>query len=432
MNIVMLLFFIISNILINFYCIYFCHSLVGKKFELTDKRNIITILFMTVFTLITNYFCPQSIKFILSFIVLVTIIYLIVDKNVQKACLVFILLEISMAVYEMIYSFIINIIIGDDNTILMNILSNSFVSIVGILIIKMKVPQIIYNKTLKSIKAIKNNEIVLYSLMIIIIIIFSTIESYIKMPLSIVIVTNTIITLIFIFVISRFINAKNNYKNISDKYQTSISSLKEYESMIDKYRVNNHENKNELMTVRNMIITNDKTVVEYIDKLVDNKIKDNEKIMYKTSKIPEGGLRATIYSKLTLMDNYKIKYTLDIANDVRTADLINLGEDLTLNICKILGVFLDNAIEAVRKLRKKNIDVEFYIMDGYLNIDITNNFKGMLDINKLGMRKYTTKGDGHGYGLSLVEQIISENSKFLKNEKRINGDKFTQTLKIKM
>ena len=202
--------------------------------------------------------------------------------------------------------------------------------------------------------------------------------------------------------------------------------------MIDKFRVNNHENKNELMTIRNMIKAKDKTTIEYIDKLVDNKIKDNEKIMYKTSKIPEGGLRATIYSKLCTMDELKIKYTLDIANDVRAADLINLNDEVVLNICKILGVFLDNSIDAVKNLKNKNIDIEIYIMDEKLCVDITNNFKGNLDLNKLGNQKYTTKGEGHGYGLSLVNQIIREYNEILENEKSINGDKFTQTLKIKM
>ena len=46
--------------------------------------------------------------------------------------------------------------------------------------------------------------------------------------------------------------------------------------------------------------------------------------------------------------------------------------------------------------------------------------------------KYTTKGDGHGYGLTLVNKILSEETGKLENEKSINRDTFTQTLKIKM
>ena len=200
--------------------------------------------------------------------------------------------------------------------------------------------------------------------------------------------------------------------------------------MIDKFRINNHENKNQLLTIRNM--TKDKKTVNYIDKLVDNKINDNERIMHKTSKIPEGGLRATIYSKICLMDKYKIKYNLDVAKDVRTVDLINMNENLMIDVCKILGVFLDNAIEAVKKEKNKLVRIEIYIMDKELCIDISNNFKGNIDFDKLGNSKYTTKGENHGYGLMLVNKILSENSNDLKNEMNINGNIFTQTLKIKM
>ena len=178
---------------------------------------------------------------------------------------------------------------------------------------------------------------------------------------------------------------------------------------------------------------NDKdTVVKYIDKLVDNKIKDNDKIMKKTAKIPKGGLKATIYSKLCLMDKLKIKYNLNISREIRTTDLINLDEDLVLKICKILGVFLDNAIETVKELKKKEVSIEMYTIDNDLCIDITNIFKGKLEIEKLSDAKYTTKGEGHGYGLTLVNKILKEETERLENEKSINRDTFTQTLKIKM
>ena len=204
--------------------------------------------------------------------------------------------------------------------------------------------------------------------------------------------------------------------------------------MIDQFRVYTHENRNEFYTIRNMLKNGDKRedVIKYIDTLIDNKIQDNEKIMKKTAKIPSGGLRATIYSKLCLMDKLKIKYKLNISRDVKTTDLIDLDEELVLKICRILGVFLDNAIEAVKTLKKKEISVEMYILDNKLCVDITNNFKGNLELDKISEAKYTTKGNGHGYGLTLVNQILNEEVGILENEKSINRDAFTQTLKIKM
>ena len=431
-EVIKIILYVFGNILINVFYIYFIYNLLDKKFKLFEKNNIMMTLTLTIIGLLLNSFFPRAIKFILTFIIMLVVIYYIADKKLYKSLLIFILLEINAAICEMIFSFIINLIMNDDNIILMNILCNYFIIALGTLIVKSKIPRICYIKILNSMKAIKKNEIIIYSLIIILIIIFSTIESYVNLPISIVIITNTSMAIFFISIIAKLITTKNKYQTISDKYQTSISSLKEYESMIDRYRVNNHENKNELMTIRNMIKTKDKKIIDYIDKLVNNKTKDNEIILSKTSKIPEGGLRAIIYSKLNLMDKFKIKYDLEIANDVKTTDLINLSDELIINICKILGVFFDNAIDAVRKIKNKRITIEIYTIDNYLNIDITNTFKDNIDISKLGNQKFTTKGTGHGYGLSLVNKIIEENNNILKNEKRINRNNFTQSLKIKL
>ena len=280
----------------------------------------------------------------------------------------------------------------------------------------------------------KDTDSIIYAIIMVIIMIAATMETYMHLSFTVVIITNTLMAAIFIGIIIMSKNLKNSFERINSKYETSISSLKEYEVMIDKFRVDTHENKNEFLTIRNMLKDKNskETVIKYIDKLIDNKIKDNDKIMKKTSKIPEGGLRATIYSKLCLMDKLKINYKLNISREVRTTDLINLDEDLVLKICKILGVFLDNAIEAVKDLNKKEISIEIYIMDQELCVDITNKFEGNLDLDKINNTKYTTKGDGHGYGLTLVSKLIAEESSKLENEKSINRDNFTQTLKIKM
>ena len=177
-----------------------------------------------------------------------------------------------------------------------------------------------------------------------------------------------------------------------------------------------------------MIKSKDKNVIKYIEKLVNDKINDNETIFYKTSKIPEGGLRATIYSKLCKMDELKLPYVLDISNDVRTVDLIKMGEDVTLDVCKIIGVFLDNAIEEAIKIKDKNITIELFIMDNLLYIDISNSYEGNLEVDKMDKQKYTTKGKDRGYGLALVKKIIDSN-RYLENEKMINQNRFTQRLK---
>lgn len=429
MDVIINILFILSSVVLNTFCIYFYHKMLDKKFKLKSAKNWIIIIFMAIVERLLNLYCPRPYRFVLSVIILLCAARAY-TKSIKKICILVIMLELNMAISELIYFCTLNIISIDYSTDPALIVSNIFVTLISYLILKLGLSKKIFTLINKSTNSMKKKEIVLYSLMIVSIIILSTMESYMRLPILIVLITNTLIALVFIAIIVKFITTKSNYDSISNKYQISITSLKEYEEMIDKFRINNHENKNELLTIRNL--TKDLKVIDYIDKLIDNKIKDNENIMNKTAKIPEGGIRATIYSKLCTMDKNNISYNLEISNDIRTVDLINISDDLILNICKILGVFMDNAIDAVKSIEDKYVSVEIYTIDKYLYIDISNNYSGQIKTEKIGNTKFTTKGKGHGYGLLLVNQIIKENSRFLENEKRIDGKKFTQSLKIKM
>ena len=433
------------SLIINTFLVSLFNAFCWKKLQLKQENNTrnihyaMIVFFSMLAMYISNYVFSQPIRLITIFILFIAINYFLVNKEIKKAIIQVIISQMILAFVETSFIIIASILIGDiiDTIIykpILSILLNCYILITSCLISRSKLIHKIYLMFLENKNIKKNFETYIYPLIIIFIMIFATIESHIKISFTLVLIINSLLAVIFIAIIISSQNIKNKYNKINSKYETSISSLKEYEVMIDKFRVDTHENKNEFLTIRNMIKdNNDKdTVIKYIDKLVDNKIKDNDKIMKKTAKIPEGGLRATIYSKLCLMDKLKIKYNLNVSREVRTTDLINLDEDLVLKICKILGVFLDNAIEAVKGLKKKEISIEMYTIEDSLCIDITNNFKGNLELDKITNMKYTTKGDGHGYGLTLVNKLLEEEQSRLENEKSINRNTFTQTLKIKM
>jgi len=432
MNILMRFF---SDLLVTIFTIICWNECLGKKIRDNFKKNILLIIFQTLIIVLIGIWFKNPIKMIVTYTSLIIINYLSTSKNIGKSLIMVIISEIIILFSEITFAVIVSALIEGDiqkftQTPLAYIALNIYISLFAIITLKINIPQKVFRFMCEINKTIKNNESLAYSIIIIIVIITSTAESYMSLSLSISLIINTIMAVIFIAIVIKISKVKSNLKKVSDKYQTSMNSLKEHELVIDKLRINGHENKNELLIIRNMI--NDKKTINYIDKLIDNKIKDNEKIMKKTVKIPKGGLRSTIYSKMCLMDKYKINYQLHIAKDVRTTDLINLDDEIILNICKILGVFLDNSIEAVKDLKEKQITIEIYKMDDKLNIEITNNFKGNLENDKISKTKYSTKGDGHGYGLSLASKIISENNNILENEREINGNNFTQILKIKM
>ncbi len=413
----------------------------SKETSSLEIKNIIIGLIIMLISISTmTIFMPKSIRMIFTILVLVSVNYLFFSKNIKNAIITVTISQLIIMTSEFVFAILGTILLNNTiqsltNSAIGQTIINIGVSLISFIIFTITKNFKLYVSTIQSAQNIQKRELFTSVILLFALAITTTLASYLNWDSMLVLTINMIIVFIFIVLMLKFMNTKNNLDSISNKYETSITSLKEYETLINKNRINNHENKNQLLIIRSMLVDKTKKdkVIDYIDKLVDDKIKDNEKIMYKTAKIPEGGLRATIYSKLCKMDDLKIKYNLDISNDIRTADLIDLGDELTLNICKILGVFLDNAIEAVEHLRKKNIRIEIYIMDGNIHIEITNNFKGPIDIESIGKTGYTTKnGDNHGYGLSLVKQIIDENKHILENKTEINKDNFSQTLIIKM
>ena len=230
----------------------------------------------------------------------------------------------------------------------------------------------------------------------------------------------------FLFV---YLKTNSSYKEVSEKYDLSLKSIEEYEKMIDNSKLNNHETRNQFMTIRNM--SKNKQITNYIDTLLDNKINDNEQLLSEVSRLPRGGIRGLIYSKLLDMQEKKINYNLLIDKKISITKFSKIEDNLIVDICKILGVFLDNAIEAVELLKEKDIVIEIYADKKDIVFSITNNFEGKLELDELSTTKYSTKGKGRGYGLSLVRDIINKSNK-LENSTEIFEDNFTQNIKIKM
>ena len=244
-------------------------------------------------------------------------------------------------------------------------------------------------------------------------------------------VVNFLFLFIYSVILIKSLNTNIKYKEISVKYSNTIDALKDYEKMIDFYKVNNHENKNNFLTIRNMLGDDNQNIKNFIDNIIDNRIMDDEKLNMESSNIPEGGIRAVIYSKLLEMKSKKIKFDLEADFKVRRFSLDNSKDKTMLDICNILGVFLDNAIhESINLKDKAYIKVSLTIKNSDLYISVKNKFKGTLDLKEIDKAGYTTKGDGHGYGLSLVKNILSEN-KQLENKRKVTKSTFEQILVIK-
>ncbi len=414
--------------------IYGWCKLEDKKIDFKNYKFYLAFIILIILGTALNYFAPAYVKLFVMLFLLFIVNYFLITKNFEKCIASVIIIQGITMIAETFAALIVSNIIGNyANFFMLNPMGvlclNLIVTILIILSLKLKCVHSLYTHIIKIFENIKRNNIVLCCLITIILVLIFMVLSYIDLPNAIVLLINSILIIFYVFIIFKLMNVETKLKNVSDKYEMSLTSLKEYEKIMNNYRVDNHENKNQLIIIRGMVNTENKALIKYIDKLVGEKLTQKEKAFYKVEKIPEGGLRAIIYSKISKMNDIGINYSLDISNDVNTTDLININDKLMVDICKTMGVFLDNAIEAVTDLQDKEITIEIYKIDNRLCVEIANTYSGTLELDKMDCAGHTTKGEGHGYGLTLVSKIVRSN-RSLENERTIDGNMFSQKLYI--
>ncbi|MBE6144513.1 MAG: GHKL domain-containing protein [Firmicutes bacterium] len=420
-------------VLTNF---YIWSKLLKKHLNFKDyKLYLISIVLIGL--IIINYFFNNKILSLLLVIILYILTLKIIFKtNWKDAVLISIITQFLYILAESIVVVLVVLLLNINKqnelidvffgTIYANLLVSFLVLFVG----RLKIIYSLY----KKLKTISQNEKVvkIFTIVIVLILCSSMLFYclYFKTDLVNFVLVCTVLTIGCFIMVIRTMATNNNYLKMSVKYNNTLETLKSYEDILDKYKVSNHENKNQLLMIRNMLGKDTKgDVSKYIDNIVKNEYQDDENLIMETSKIPAGGLRALIYSKLLYMKNNDILFELKIDRKIRSVHLVDLNENLILDICKIVGVFLDNAIEECKKIKSGSLSIELYMMDDKFHISIANTFEGSIDLDKIDMVKYTTKGNEHGYGLALVKEIINKNSN-LENVRMINDNVFIQILKI--
>lgn len=428
---------LISGVIITISNVYISGKLLNKKANFKNYLTYIIISLMYLSTVLNYMYNNQYIRILTITILMALFIKMLFNEKVNKSLISSIVLQLIYMISEIIFALIITFVFDmNSNDIINNqfgtVLANFVISSISIVVVNIKYVNVFYQFLIKITCKIKNTQIIAAAIFISIIANVLAMINYYKVEFVYLLIFNAFMTLGCFGIVVYSLKTKNSYIEVNNKYSTTLNSLKEYEDILNKYRVSNHENKNQLLTIRNMLPKEDKKIISYIDKILENKHKDSDKAMRKTAVIPAGGLRGLIYSKVLVMDERKIHYDLDFSSSIKTVDLINkIDESTMLDICTVIGVYVDNAIDEVTNLKDKNICIEMYLDDNDLIIAISNNYAHKIDLDKLEEKGYTTKENGHGYGLPLTREIINNNNR-LKNEKRISKEIFTQVLKIKM
>lgn len=222
-------------------------------------------------------------------------------------------------------------------------------------------------------------------------------------------------------------------KKITKNYDQLLEFMTTYEEEIEKQRILNHETKNEFLAIRAKMgdHEDEKEIIKYIDEILKDKIIIKQEAYAKFGYLPPNGIKGLCYLKVQAAEKKKINVGLVISKRIKDSTIFNLDIKKQREFAKILGVFLDNAIEASVSSEKKQLGIEAYItQDKEFKMVISNTFNNKIDTKKIGKETFSTKGKNRGHGLLLVKHIMDNNNRF-KIEKEIRDGIYSQTIIVK-
>ena len=137
-------------------------------------------------------------------------------------------------------------------------------------------------------------------------------------------------------------------------------------------------------------------------------------------------LKSILYTKLLLAVNQDIQVTIDIPDEIEPDSIAMDPVDLT----RMLGIYLDNAIEACLETARPVLNFHLGRMNGDTVFIISNTFvdKG-LSVAQMQKKGVTTKGNGHGIGLSNVSEILNRYD-HIYHETSVKDGLFVQQVQI--
>lgn len=235
----------------------------------------------------------------------------------------------------------------------------------------------------------------------------------------------------FIIILFTLFRQRIDNENVSKKYDELLDVMKNYESDIEEQRTLRHETKNEFATIKCKLQDKEdnKTIIEYIDSVIGEKEKAGSTNYSKFKYLPSNGLKGFFYYKCTEAEKKGISVSVNISKQIENSFLMDIETKDFKDLARIIGVYLDNAIEASSTSEDKKLGIEMYLIKEKIEIIITNTFNNEINLDKIGKESFSTKGKHRGHGLLLVNKILSENNMFeAKNE--IRGNIYIQSLKI--
>ena len=424
----------ICGIITTIEVIIFGKLVLDEKIKVSNKK-IFIIGIITSLLYATSYLLLKgTIKTLTMFLVDICFYKYVFKISNQKSIFLTFLYFIILLVTELLELFIIMKIFTISrefcyNTYAGSLISNFLISI-GFILITI-ILQKIFKKLINA--QVENNiRITVFAVLISICVLmfFYTLIKDFRFDDNILLYLIAIIVLVSVLFSLIRQTIENN--KLIKKYDKLLEFMTTYENEIEKQRVLRHETKNEFLSIRGKIHDkqNNKEIIAYIDEILKEKIEVKQEEYAKFGYLPANGIKGLCYLKTQEAQDKGLNTAINISKRIKNSNIYGLDIKEQRDLGKILGVFLDNAIEASLKSKAKEFGIESYLnLDKQCQIIIANSYDEEIDLDKIGKERFSTKGKNRGHGLLLVKHIVGNNNIFETKTDIING-LYIQTVTI--
>lgn len=223
---------------------------------------------------------------------------------------------------------------------------------------------------------------------------------------------------------------KRNYETEQRRLEfemmrTYTTNLEQQYSEIRKFR---HDYQNILTSLEGYILKKDYTNLEnyFFENIkpTGKQIQQNNFVLRDLSKMKLENIKSLVAAKASLAQEKNIEVVLEIAEPI---DFINIS---SVTLVRMLGIILDNAIEATEDLEDKQLVLAFIKNKNSVHIVVENTC--LFNLPKFHILKkegYSSKGENRGLGLSNLQELVNSapNCTLMT---RIKDNRFHQSLTI--
>ena len=415
----------ISALLSLIFSIFIVAKVFDKEIIKNKFKALGIIIGFAICVALINYYDRDKFKIVLTLPFLITSVKYVFDIKFDKALIYSVVSLAYLFIGELLTGILFSILPVDYNYVFYNIIGKTIGSIIVFLF---TIPVM----HISPIKTFVNNISVKYENLSVLIFLVIGVGSFWYMNShaindSFEFLINLFVLFLFFLMAILYFKENMKSKEMSDKYNELLSTVDTFEKELITKRKIIHDFKNQLIVI-NGYADNPEKLKAYLSEIIkDQRNIPNSKLLLNVEKLPSG-LKGLIYYKFSNLDS-NINVSIDIKNSLKKYE--SISPKLNKDCLKILGVFIDNAIEAVKNEKEKYINLEFIKQKEQIIITVRNTCTSRVNIKNLTKNGFTTKGKNHGYGLSLVSDIVrKDDSLDIKFE--CDDDIFSATLVIRL